>query len=220
LIADDNGALPKLRNVACHLRMTIPEAEQIIHELVDAELLDVETIGANIRIFRLHDWSAHQFRSDMSAERTRNYRKRLKEKARDVTVTGGDGHRDVTVTAPESDTDSKIESLGPLSSAARARTRGRDDRRVLNGFEGKTTIPDERLVRRAEGLGLPVADLIEACNRHKARNRSAYFTALCVAKLQEQVPDVDENLMRAALWEPKQDAFNVLVQRIVCGAPR
>ncbi len=80
LIADDaSGELPRMRDIAVHLRMSISEAETIVRELVDLELIDwiMGVSGAYV----MHGWQERQMPSDSSAERTRKYRERLKEKS-------------------------------------------------------------------------------------------------------------------------------------------
>lgn len=78
LITDDNGILPCMRDIAVHLRMSQTDAEQVVCELLEAGLLDVKVLDANLRIFSVHDWGEHQFTSDSSKERVERYRERRK----------------------------------------------------------------------------------------------------------------------------------------------
>lgn len=105
LMANDDGVLPPLRDIHVHMRTTPAEAEQLICELVEAELVDVEMLkGA--RTYSMHGWSKRQYLTDSSAERTRKYR--AKKKA--VTSRGSHGDGDVTPPDTEADTDSEAET--------------------------------------------------------------------------------------------------------------
>lgn len=92
LIADDEtGALPSMRDIAVHLRTSASEAEQLVRELVELELVDF-CYGTPINGYIMHGWANRQQPSDSSAERTRRYRERLKAKS------SQQRHGDVTVT--------------------------------------------------------------------------------------------------------------------------
>jgi hypothetical protein len=80
LIADDvGGQLPRMRDIAVHLRMSLAEAEQLVRELVDLELIDVLLVSATRpSVYVMHGWENRQQPSDNAAERMRNYRARKK----------------------------------------------------------------------------------------------------------------------------------------------
>ncbi len=78
LMADDDGCLPCMRDIACHLRTSQREAEELLCELVEAGLIDVQN-PAGTRTFRMHDWNTHQYVSDTSTERVRKFRNKNNE---------------------------------------------------------------------------------------------------------------------------------------------
>lgn len=121
-----------------------------------------------------------------------------------------------TLNHTESDTESDTKTLGLPSSATSARVI--EDLKNLNNAFGRRndkTRTRERVVTRAEGLGLDVAGLTDACNRHKPRNRSAYFTALCVQRLRDLLPRVDEELLRSALWDADDTSYRAVMNLLM-----
>lgn len=78
LIAGDDGVLPALRDIAVHMRVTASEAEQLVCELVEAQLIDPTTSPTGERRYTMHDWNVHQYVSDHSANRVKKYRDRRK----------------------------------------------------------------------------------------------------------------------------------------------
>lgn len=105
LIADDNGKLPSMRDIAVHLRMSAQDAEQLVCDLVEAELIDTDVLNGS-RAYEIHGWASRQFTSDSSTERVRKHRetrmKRFNETERNVTVTPPD---------TESDTETETEKI-------------------------------------------------------------------------------------------------------------
>lgn len=100
LASKEDGTMPSNDDIAFRLRISVQDAAQQIDDLTLAGLIDIRPDGKR----EPHGWSARQYASDSSAERTRKYRKRLKEKPRDVTC-------DVTVTLQKQNrTDSEKES--------------------------------------------------------------------------------------------------------------
>ena len=89
------------RKVQRKLGLTADEFEKAIDRLARVKLIDKRTLEPL-------GWSKRQYESDNSSERTRRYRERLKN--------GGDGvkrHSDVTVTPPETETDTELCSTQP-----------------------------------------------------------------------------------------------------------
>lgn len=210
LMADDTGTLPKMRDMACHMRMTVQEAEQVICELVEAGLVDIEGTGP-ARAFKMHDWKTQQYVSDNSTERVKKFRSKNKGAHNETAMKR---FSNGTATPPESESESEtdINTLGLPSSQVAARAREVEDLRGVNKFFGmKDDRKKEKIVSRAEGLGLNVKELTDACNAHKPTNRPAYFTALCVAKLQAQLPGIEEGVIRAALWDKTDEAYKALI---------
>lgn len=206
LVADDAGELPRVRDIACHLRLSIAEVEQLLAELVEAELIDMAIDGP--RKFRLHDWATHQYISDTSTERVRKFRNKNKA-SNDETF--HETERNVSVTPPESETDTDTDTYGLRSFPSAAR----EDQKFKNGFRKDEGRGQDRLVRKAEGLGIPVSEITAAVNRHKAKNRPAYFTKLCVEwLLANKLPGLDEKIIRDALWGT-DDQYAVVMQLLV-----
>lgn len=194
-----DGVLPTVEALAFALRVSIHDMQARLDELILLGLLDIR----EDRKIEPHNWSKRQWKSDDSKERVRKHRHAKRHCNDDVTV---------TVTPPESYTDTDTEPNGLLSSPTAARAREVDDLKVVNKFFGmKDDRKKEKIVQRAEGLGLNVEELTDACNRHKPKNRPAYFTSLCVAKLQEQLPGIKEDAIRRALWDKGDDAYKALL---------
>lgn len=204
LASKENGKLPSNDDIAFRLRISVQDAAQQVEDLILAELIDLDPKGGRFP----HGWEARQYASDTSAERMRKHRETKKKKACDVT---GDGK--VTV-QNQIRTDSDTESIGLPSSPVAARE-AEDQGFVKTFLKGRNDKGSERLTTRAEGLGLPVAEITEAVNRHKAQNRPAYFTTLCVQRLLTQLPGIDEGLIRDALWKPSDDAYKAVLQLLV-----
>lgn len=202
IASKSDGKLPSDDDLAFKLRISVQDAAQQMQDLILAELIDIGPKGERFP----HNWQSRQYASDSSAERMRKHRKNKKENKGDVT---GDGS--VTL-QNQIRTDTDTDSTGLPSSTSAARED--DDRKGLNKFFGMTT-KKERLHVRAEGLGLNVEEIVEACNRHKAKNRTAYFTALCVQQLQSQVKGLSEDVIRSALWDKDDAAYAALLQIMV-----
>lgn len=211
--AAEDGMLPSTRDVACHLRMSAQDVELILSELVELDLIDM-AVTNGVRTFKMHDWQEHQYISDTSTERVRKFRNKNKCNGDE---TFQKPLHDVSVTPPESYTDTEEDTLGLLSSKNRAR--GIEDQKVIKNIFGmKDDRKKEKLHRRAEGLGLDVEKLIEDCRLNKARNTPAYFTKLCVEHLTQKLPGIDENVIRAALWDKSDDAYTAVMQALLVAA--
>ena len=214
LLADaDDGVLPKIRDIACYLRMSIQDAELVLSELVEVDLIDVTvTIGAP-RTLRMHDWKAHQYISDVSTDRVRKFRNK-NSNGKDETF--HETFQTVSETSPESYSYSESEKNpnGLLSSPTAARE-GAKTKGIIFGFgTGRDDKTKDKLVSRAEGLGVPVDDMLAKVNAHNAKNRPAYFTKLCVDWLSEKLPNLDEQILRDALWD-KKGQYAVVMQLLV-----
>lgn len=217
LMADQNdGTLPKIRDIACHLRMSVQDAELVLSELVEVDLIDMDVINS-VRTFKMHDWKTHQYISDSSTERVRKFRNKNKDET-DETAEKRFSNGDVTSPESYSYSESDTEPNGLPSSSSAARAREVEDPKGLNKFFKMTDDKKERLHRRAEGLGLNVEDMVEACNVHKAKNKPAYFTSLCVQQLQRKVKGLSEEAIRAALWDKNEDAY-VKLMNVLLVAP-
>jgi hypothetical protein len=86
-------------HIAIELRITLPEAEQLLNEFIENGLLDIVGWQGDVPILSPHNWAGRQYKSDNSAERTRAWRERGKH-TDDVStvqpVTSQDRHGDVS----------------------------------------------------------------------------------------------------------------------------
>lgn len=73
LAAERDGALPSIEDIAFDLRLPEGKARKIIATLTDAGLLDVTDNG-----MEPHNWRSRQYKSDVSTERVKRFRKRAK----------------------------------------------------------------------------------------------------------------------------------------------
>lgn len=178
------------------MRMTVQEVEQVVCELVEAGLIDIEGFGAD-RAFKLHDWSTHQYVSDNSTERVRKFRNKSKDET-DETATKR--NRNVSVTPPEPDTDTDTDKKLQLSQPSATRAR-KSELGFNSNFKLGSGKRDgmETLLRQAEGFGLDVEDLLAITNRNKPKKREGYFSTLCVNRLKDQLPGLDDQIIRDAL---------------------
>jgi hypothetical protein len=203
LASKSDGKLPSDDDLAFRLRVSVQDAAQQIQDLILTGLIDIEPNGSRVP----HGWQARQYASDSSAERMRKHRKNKSKNNGDVTC-------DVTVTPQIRTEQNRIESIGLPSSTSAAREV--EDQKGFNNFFGmKDDRKKEKIVRRAEGLGLNIEELADACNRHKPRNRPAYFTSLCIQQIARKLPGASEDLIRSALWDKGDDAYAALIQLMV-----
>lgn len=196
LMSDDTGKLPKWRDMACHMRMTVQEAEQVVCELVEAGLIDIEGFGPD-RVFKLHDWTEHQYISDSSTERVRKFRSKSKDEM-DETATkrfcnGG-------VTPPEQNQITDTDTESKLQPSEQVAARGKSE--LGSNSISKKSGSDrewEVIKQQAEGFGLDVDELLEITNRNKPKKREGYFVKLCVNRLTGNLPGLDHQIIRDAL---------------------
>jgi hypothetical protein len=88
------GILPEIKFIAVKLRITPQQASSIIAELVQAGLIDKRDDGR----FEPHNWNGRQYKSDVSTERVKRFRKRERN------VPPG-----VSETPPETETETEAE---------------------------------------------------------------------------------------------------------------
>jgi len=149
LIADDDGNLPPLRDIASHLRMTVADAEQLIIDLVEAELIDASTDAAGRRSYRMHAWDKWQFRSDNSTERSRRHRSKRNDDA-----TLQKRPTPVAATAPDPDPDTEPEETPLPPEQDAASEKGKAIASLMGaGRGGEPSVEAKRTVARLLGLG-------------------------------------------------------------------
>lgn len=201
LIADDDGVLPPSRDIACHLRMTIPEAEQIINDLVDAGLVDVDAMQA-ARVFRMHDWSTHQYVSDNSTPRSRKHR----EKKR---ATLQQRQSDDDAAPPEAEAEADTDS--DLAKAKRVE-------KIFGSCLASRGV-SPRLREKAEGLGLPVAEMLKRASDADVREPNAMFRHIAVEHLQRMLPNAPPQMLKASLTKDGEAAFASVCQLLLEESP-
>lgn len=207
LMADDDGYLPHLRDIICHLRATSSDAVQLLNELVECGLVDVirdVAKGGAAPRFRMHGWEARQYRSDNSTERVKKHR----AKTRNANETFQKRAADVAVTPPEPETDTETDSE-PEQTRERAK-----------GFEiGNVTGSEVReveaeLIRRAEGLGLNARAIEGDCYGPTVKNPSAYFQSLVRKRLKAKLPGISDDVIGRGLCGDNA-AYGTLMNLIV-----
>ena len=194
LANERGGKLPSIDDIAFRLRVSPQDAEQYLSDLVMAGLIDIVTRG-NAHETVMHGWEKRQFQSDTSTQRVRKYRKRLQENQRN----GDETFRETAPDHNRTETDTEKKFLPSLEQEA-----PRGDEHDLN-FDLKMGRKAggglDKIVRRAEGLGLDVNEMNRVVNENRPKNRPAYFTTLCVNRLRERLPGLDEQIIRDALWD-------------------
>jgi len=89
IASGNDGALPALKDIAFTLRIAPTRAAQILSQLHVAGLLDKTETG-----FAPHNWNGRQYKSDVSTERVKRFRKRERNVSSDVTETPPDTELD------------------------------------------------------------------------------------------------------------------------------
>ena len=201
-----NGVLPSISDIAYHLRISDIDAQAAVDDLIMAGLLD---ISADKKLTP-HNWAERQAPSDKSKDRTRKWRagKRVTvcDGHGDGVVTGGDGKSD-GLDKTRIDSDNNLASSHPAS--PREKARKQDHKIDLGRDDGKQGIP-ATLTKRAEGLGLPVAELEAQAKASAKTNQSAYFTTACVNRIRDKVPKLPEQMIRDALWGKSPAAWTAV----------
>ena len=85
----NDGVLPSLSDIAFSLRISASSADKLLKTLTDRRLIDVN--GDDLIP---HNWNGRQYKSDVSTERVKRFRKR---------------NETVTVTPPETETETETE---------------------------------------------------------------------------------------------------------------
>lgn len=85
LASSNDGDLPSISDMAFALRMTEERVRGLLDGFVRIELVD-EIEGG----FRPHNWNSRQYKSDVSSDRVKRYRKRQSNGECNVTVTSPD----------------------------------------------------------------------------------------------------------------------------------
>ena len=172
------GKLPRsLDDIAFRLRISVQDAESQLDDLILAELIDIATDGTR----QPHNWKIRQYVSDSSAKRVQKHRKNKRMTACNVTCNG-------SVTPPDSETDTEKD----------AETDQEGEKNSL--ASGSEVVPiDANLIRRVEGLGLDVDDLIAKTAKVTPRDPSAYFQSLARNSLRRRLPGLSDDVIGRGL---------------------
>jgi hypothetical protein len=125
----DDTERPELirRKVAHKLGLSLSELDNVARRLAEVGLIGFEGLQPLA-------WEARQYESDSSAERTREYRERLKQAKR---------HGDVTVTPPDTETEADTERRERVATQLPAlRAEDRPPSSVSEIKKPKTLVPD------------------------------------------------------------------------------
>lgn len=181
----NDGALPALKDLAFTLRLAPTKAAQILAQLHEAGLLDKTETG-----FTPHNWSGRQYKSDVSTDRVKRFRKRERNVSSDVTETPPD---------TELDTEDRIGDARerPSSFTEGSKALASTFWKAL-GFDGPLAIPPEfagvdwRAIEWERAGWTP--DLIDAEARKNAGKPLTYHEkcfATAFAKRQAPLPVVE-----------------------------
>lgn len=94
LTAKHDGVLPPMSDIAFALRLDEKKAKRAIDKLISAGLITADEAG-----MKPHKWDARQYKSDVSTDRVKRFRKRSKER-------DGTGNE----TAPETEAETEAET--------------------------------------------------------------------------------------------------------------
>lgn len=205
----NKGRLPPVAELAFSLRVSVQDMQCRIEDLILCGLIDIR----NDKSLEPHNWSKRQWLSDDSAERVSRHR--AKKKAASEACNG-----DVTVTVTPPDYQKQktdTESVTPLPPEPELK----GSEHFLNsnfegGSEGGQRPLGELDVRdfsqkRAEGLGLPVAEILSVTRKAQTRNADAYFQSICRKQLRARLPHISDELLRQA-FSRNSSAFATVCQ--------
>lgn len=94
--SQDDGKLPTLPDIAFKLRLAEPRCKRMMEELQRCRLIDETPDGT----LSPHNWEKWQYKSDVSTERVRKFRKRKN-------IVSGNGSETFHETPPETDSEQK-----------------------------------------------------------------------------------------------------------------
>jgi len=206
---DCSGLLPEADDMAFYLGVGGVECRAMLDDMLARKWLIGEVIDGCAR-YRFKGWENHQHRSDNSTERSRKFRSKKTDASVD-NQTAVQRCSNVAATLlqrprTESEEESEEESyLLPLEQEP-----AREEVKAIVKFDrvgsGGASAPEKDLVDRADGLGLPIDDLLAATRKAKPRSASAYFRTLCIGDLAQRAPRCSRELLSAAM-SGKREAF-------------
>lgn len=214
LASGNKGALPGDDDLAFRLRMSVQDIAQQMDDLILAGLIDLDGKGGRFP----HNWSGRQYDSDSSTARVLKHRKNKEKTERNVSC-------NVSVTAQnrtDSETDTESLLLTPLPPSDRPEgkeqkfvsdLKGKERGRIGRREAGSDGVRDVTRTR-AEGLGLPIDEIIAAAAANKPKSLDAYVQAICRKHIRERLPSANDDLLRAA-FASKPDAYYTLIRLLV-----
>jgi hypothetical protein len=163
----NDGNLPALKDIAFTLRIQPTKAAQVLAQLHTAGLLDKTETG-----FIPHNWNGRQYKSDVSTERVKRFRKRERNVSSDVSETPPeteDRNRDSEANASGAEApDHRKRLFGQgLSTLAKLTGKGPD---ACRSFVGKC-------LKAASDDAVTVLGLIEDAERNQVVDPSAWIAA-------------------------------------------
>lgn len=184
LASQNSGYLPPLPDIAFKLRLSEDRAAKVLSSLEAAGLLATDETGIGP-----HNWSARQFKSDVSNERVKRHR----ERQRNVTPT-------VTVTPPDTETDTETKTVRTETNVS-----GADAPNVVV-FDARKALFDDGLAVLSKLTGKPVDKCRSLVGKWlKATNDDAQKVRATIMRAAEQ--DVAEAVswIEATLVTPPTD---------------
>jgi hypothetical protein len=182
LASKHDGVLPSVEQIAFSVRASVNDTQADIDALILAGLIDIRPDGR----LTPHNWSERQHPSDSSAERTRNYRERIKKRACDAVG-------DVTVTA-QIRSDQRREDNNKPSTVDHARSGSEEISSSLGrGQGGSVSIDAKRAVCATLAIGNcePLIAIYHAWKGSEtARDPDALFRSQAEKFYRDAPPDV------------------------------
>lgn len=214
IASSNRGKLHDVDRLSFELRVSKHEMQCRLDDLILAGLIDIMPD----KTLEPHNWGNRQYQSDSSTDRVKKYRSKNK---------GNSGNDDcnvscnVSVTPPDhsdhsdhtDNSDNKPKVLSSFKTAAR-------EEKEPKGFIGdlNKTKTNELYVRRAEGLGLDVEDIARLTRKYGKQKPSAYFTKVCIDRLQATIPTLEEGVIRDALWGKDGESYKRVLAVLMVAA--
>lgn len=151
LASANHGILPSLGDIAFKLRVNKAKAENVIETLRNAKLINDEQ-GQ----LKMHDWDEYQYKSDVSTERVKRYRKRQRNVSDDqqrnvssnVASAVSETHQS-TETEKNSEADASSVCVLPSSSTSLEPEEPQREQACGRKRRKKTTLPENFVPDRA-----------------------------------------------------------------------
>ena len=188
LASETKGKLPSISHVAYLTKVSVCDAQATIDELIMAGLIDIQPDKSLV----MHNWSRRQYESDDSKGRVRKHRTAKNDNDRYMTVT-------VTPPEAEAELDTDSEPVATARVKRDERDVGKTLKSILKGGIGaEASEVRDHTRKRAEGLGLPVEEIMREAREGEPDNLDAYFQAICRRRLKAMLPGIHDDVLRKA----------------------